>query len=347
MKQAKPTDAVEKYTKELAELKDRFALRGILAEVESFVSEAKWCDKASKFTKTLRAISKSLTELSKAASERLISHDFEKYFEIECQALDCPKISLDFSGKKGETERRKRVVPTHRVSEILSDGEQKVVALADFLAEVSVKDQISPIIFDDPISSLDYKRMGQVVERLVRLSEKRQIIVFTHNIWFAIELIQRFKKTDCSYYEIRESAGSKGIVEKGEHPSADTWNNLKSKINRLLVEAKKSTEITKDALIKSAYSTMRSACEVLVEEYVFKGVIKRFQPNISMTKLPTINEKCLKVANEVILPIFDKCCRKMDGHSQPLETLNCKPSLEELEKDWTAIQAAAKEILPC
>jgi wobble nucleotide-excising tRNase len=41
---------------------------------------------------------------------------------------------------------------------VLSEGE-KVIALADFLAEASLK-PAAPVIFDDPINSLDYKRLA-------------------------------------------------------------------------------------------------------------------------------------------------------------------------------------------
>jgi wobble nucleotide-excising tRNase len=59
----------------------------------------------------------------------------------------------------------------------------------------------APVIFDDPINSLDYKRLAEVVDRIAVLSETRQVIVFTHNIWFTTELLARFEKRpqDCSY----------------------------------------------------------------------------------------------------------------------------------------------------
>jgi energy-coupling factor transporter ATP-binding protein EcfA2 len=54
-------------------------------------------------------------------------------------------------------------------------------ALADFLAEASLRPP-APVIFGNPINSLDYKRMAEVVERIVESSETRKVIVFTHNI---------------------------------------------------------------------------------------------------------------------------------------------------------------------
>ena len=54
-------------------------------------------------------------------------------------------------------------------------------ALADFLAKASLTPPAS-VIFDNPINSLNYKRMAEVVDRIVESSETRKVIVFTHNI---------------------------------------------------------------------------------------------------------------------------------------------------------------------
>ena len=56
--------------------------------------------------------------------------------------LRAPKVAVDFPGRKGEQARRKSLTPNQRqkLSDILSEGEQKVIAVpADFLAEASLK----------------------------------------------------------------------------------------------------------------------------------------------------------------------------------------------------------------
>jgi hypothetical protein len=69
-------------------------------------------------------------------------------------------------------------------------------------------------------------------------------------------------------------------------------------------------------------------------------VAQRYQPNIMMGKLAQIRPDRLPAVIESISATFDKCCRITDAHSQPLETLNVRPSLEELRNDWAAAQAA-------
>jgi hypothetical protein len=60
-----------------------------------------------------------------------------------------------------------------------------------------------------------------------------------------------------------------------------------------------------------------------------------------MTKLSQIKGDGLAAATAVIDPIFEKCCRIMEGHSQPHETLSVRPTLEELEKDWAHFRQRA------
>jgi hypothetical protein len=59
-----------------------------------------------------------------------------------------------------------------------------------------------------------------------------------------------------------------------------------------------------------------------------------------MTMLPNLKFDRLQAAVQVIYPIYEDCCRYIASHSQPLETLNLRPSLDQLRKDWDAVQKA-------
>lgn len=333
-------------TKELHQLEDKNRLAAQLDTVIEHVQSAKWISRAKAHDKGFTKILTSLTVAAKTASESLINQNFEKAFRDESDALRCPSVKLDFPGKKGTPARRKTISELYQLSDILSEGEQKVIALADFLAEVSIRESNAPIIFDDPINSLDYKRLCYVADRMAALSKMRQVIVFTHNIWFAIELLQRFEKqrTDCSYYEISESETAKGIVTKGIHPRTDTWNDRKKRINQIIADIKKSSGEMQQALIDRAYSLMRGACEVLVEGHVLAGVVRRFEPNVRMTTLPDINSQKIELAKKEILPLFEKCSRITQAHSQPLETLNVRPSVQDVSADWETLQSVESQL---
>ena len=75
-------------------------------------------------------------------------------------------------------------------NQILSEGEQRALALACFLAEIGGDDARHGIIVDDPVSSLDHPRIRKVARRLVAESKKgRQVIIFTHNLVFFNDVV--------------------------------------------------------------------------------------------------------------------------------------------------------------
>jgi recombinational DNA repair ATPase RecF len=332
----KREEALKEMQARLLDIESRLKLAALLPQIESAADQAKWVDKARIQQKKFQALLRSLTETSKLASEQLLNKDFERHFTDECKLLRAPAVTLQFPGRQGQVTRKKAVAGgEHRPSDVLSEGEQKVIALADFLAEASLKPP-APVIFDDPINSLDYRRMEEVVNRIVSLSETRQVIVFTHNIWFTTELLARFEKRpqDCSYFDVARDGGKIGLVTKGTHPRSDTFKSLRGRINSLLQDAEKASGETQAALIEKAYELMRNICEVIVEEELLQGVTKRYQPNVMMTKLSGINFSGLQTAVAVIAPLFEDCCRYIASHSQPMETLNVRPTLDTLKADW-------------
>lgn len=326
----------EETSEQLRHLENRFLLQSLLPEIEVYVGRAKWASVAATISGRITPVMRALTEQSKAANEQVLNQDFERLFLAECQMLKAPPVKLDFAGRKGQAARRKLLSSSHRLSEILSEGEQKVIALADFLAEASLRTEPTPIIFDDPVNSLDYKRLQYVVERIVKLSETRQVIVFTHNIWFAVELLSHFEsnKTACTYYGLTSDGAQSGIVMPGTHPRWDTVKSLLGRINQLMQNAGAVTGEAQEALLEKAYELIRSWCEVVVEQELLAGVTQRYQPNVMMTHLPMINADRLAAAINVLFPLYEKACRYMGGHSQPLETLSVRPTVAELKEDW-------------
>jgi hypothetical protein len=340
-KEADRAADMKKAETERSELTDRVELGSRLAAISEHVEAAKWAQRAEELSGRFRSISTSLTATVKTASGALLNSDFEARFKEECAALRAPEVGLAFPGRRGEAARRKTVSADHKPSKVLSEGEQKVIALADFLAEASLRQVPAPLIFDDPVNSLDYRRIGEVSNRIALLAAERQVIVFTHNLWLAVELLARFEsdRKQCTYYRVSDEGG-KGLITKGVHPRWDTVKKTKAKINSAIQEAEALQGERREVFVERTYSLMRSWCEVVVEEELFAGVLGRFAPNVSMTKLDHVRPDRLPAAIAIIKPIFEKACRIMEGHSQPLESLGVTPSLEDAKKDWAELQAA-------
>lgn len=203
---------------------------------------------------------------------------------------------------------------------MLSEGEQKVLALADFLAEARLAGITAPVVFDDPVSSLDHRRVKEVAQRIARLADDNQVIVFTHDILFATTLLALFEKSKrCAYFQITDESG-KGKVFRATGPRIDSLNAIKGRINSIIQAANQLDGETRDALVHNGYSHLRSWCEVLTEDELLKGVTRRYQANVQMTTLGNINIDKLGEIIPKVSEVFEEACRYIDAHSQALIT---------------------------
>nr|WP_241246311.1 hypothetical protein [Microbacterium endophyticum] len=211
--------------------------------------------------------------------------------------------------------------------------------MADFLAEARLSGISAPVIFDDPVSSLDHRRIDEVADRVARLAEQTQVIVFTHDVLFAAALISRFEKTKrCRFYQITDEGG-KGKVTPASGPRWDSISELAKKVNVTIETARKAEGDARDALVRTGYGWLRSWCEVFTEMELLKGVTQRYQPNVRMTTLSDINIEQLPAAIETVTRLFEDACRYIDSHSQPLPALGVTPTLADLERDWAELKA--------
>ncbi|HZJ50636.1 MAG TPA: AAA family ATPase [Actinomycetota bacterium] len=336
------TKALEDKQAELLELKDAAELAKSWAVVEAQVKAAKEADQLRTLKRPLPQLARGVTELSKAASDQLINQSFDALFIEECEALRVPSLKVQFVGREGRAQRRKVLSGRHKPSKVLSEGEQKVLALADFLAEARLAGITAPVVFDDPVSSLDHRRVNEVAQRIARLADDNQVIVFTHDILFTTTLLSLFEKSKrCTYFQITDEDG-KGKVARATGPRWDTLSGIKGKINDTINAAKSQDGEARAALVRVGYGWIRSWCEVFTETELFQGVSQRYQPNIGMTRLENIKTDKLGEIIPKVTKVFEDACRYIDAHSQPLVTLGVSPTLAGLEQHWAELQALKK-----
>jgi len=137
---------------------------------------------------------KKVTDKAKEAHEELVVSDFEARLDAEYKAL-AEKDMAAFGvmlARKG-TDAAVTVLPQiggRSIEGILSEGEQRVHALALFFAELETCPQ-SVFVFDDPVSSFDYNYIANYCARLREFAVKypgRQVVALTHNWEFFVQL---------------------------------------------------------------------------------------------------------------------------------------------------------------
>lgn len=338
------SEVLPQLEREIDDLDDTIKLSSHLEAIERCIEQARAAARLNaNYERTSNQTRRSLTLAAKRASEDAMNHSFEELFKRECASLGAHPVSLDFQARLGKTERTKHM-GTHRPSAVLSEGEQKMLALADFLAECRTDGQSYPLLFDDPVSSLDERGIEGVTRRLCALAEERQVIVFTHNIMFAAALLEEnrgaISKTVC--IEVRDQGTDlKGVVGLNVEPRLDTPENLARKTNKAIQEAEAESDFERqDRLISEAYSLLRSWCEAFVEQRLFQSVTQRFRAHVMMTKLEDVRVDRLAAAIAVIGPMFAKISRYVTAHSQAFQQQNTKPRIQDLKGDWEVLTKA-------
>jgi len=206
-------------------------------------------------------------------------------FDTERAHFDITHLNVGLARKSGQTKAEFEVDPktklTKVTSEILSEGEQRALALAGFLTEVALTDGSGPIIIDDPVSSLDRDRSSKVADRIAEEATKRQVIVFTHDIIFFNELCRTadavgIEPVTVALFSDKAAAGKvdgNGMVWKGL--------NVAKRIGRIrndaapLAKIYASSPADYEVQVKNLYGRLRDTYERAVEEVIFRDIVRR------------------------------------------------------------------------
>lgn len=183
---------------------------------------------------------------------------------------------------------------TRKIDEILSEGEQRAIALSSFFAELVLANHSCGIVFDDPVSSLDHWRRRNVARRLVEEAKKRQVIVFTHDTSFLGQLCDEIEASgipnSISFLEWR--GGVPGYVNDGlpwDHQGykarIDALEKAQSKLAKMWPTYPGEKEIKE---IRHQYDRLRATLERVIQDVVFNGVVKRYRDWIRIDKLSDV-----------------------------------------------------------
>jgi hypothetical protein len=234
--------------------------------------------------------------------------------------------------------------PGISVPKVVSEGEARCLSIAAFFAELSTADEKSTIIFDDPVSSLDYKWRGGVATRLVEEAKHRQVIVFTHDIVFLLSLRQLAEEEGVNNTDqhIRQLPHIGSGVCKEELP----WVAMpvKKRIgflkNELQAAEKLHREGHQDAYEKEAgqlYGLLREAWERALEEVLLGGVVERYRKNIQTQQITNISDITPEDCSGLEAGMT-KCSKWLVGHDQAPSAREDVPEPEELRVDIESLE---------
>lgn len=278
---------------EFKELDTRMQLQPMKAAVLDTIAKLVFQSKLKNCQASVKtnAISIKSTDLN----EKVVSTDLANSLNAEFKQLSVGElhVSLESKTEKGKTLHKLvlQLPGKQRPTLILSEGEQRAIAIASFLAEVNVGGGKGGIIFDDPVSSLDHRRRELVATRLVEEAKKRQVIVLTHDVYFLCILQQEAERigVSASALSLHKTPDGFGVADDELPFEGATTSKRVGMLRQMQVNCAKlnkngdEKEYRKQA--RDLYFHLRLAWERAVEEVLFCEVVTRFREGVATQKL--------------------------------------------------------------
>jgi energy-coupling factor transporter ATP-binding protein EcfA2 len=305
-------------------------------------------EEAKRLTRT-----QSLSTKKSALSKELITEAYIKRFEQELALLGASYINIKLvktrtlRGQVLHEIKLSNPKTNVKAAEILSEGEKRIVSFAAFLADINGKQANSPLVLDDPISSLDQEYEETIAARLADMSRFKQIIVFTHRISL-LTLLEEAAKTNGINTEIigvrhefwgsGEPGGTSFFAKKPESALNTIYNERLPKAKKILEEVGGEEY---EPIAKGICSDFRIILERAIETHLLFDIVRRFRRSI--TTLGKINN--LYKIKQSDCEMFDTLMTKYSRyeHSQSTEAPVFMPGPDELKADVEKVLGWIKE----
>jgi energy-coupling factor transporter ATP-binding protein EcfA2 len=266
-------------------------------EIIEYIERRKRAEKATKAAGSSRHITQKYNDLFKAS----VTDRYIETFQQMLNDLKCPRtVAIKAKGRKGETikelvlessspEIESKIAP----AKVLSEGEQRAVALADFLTEVALDEQSAGIVLDDPITSLDFDWKEIIAERLVAEAARRQVILFTHDLHF-LYLVKSYSEQAkvgvVSHWVQRgTNDGKPGHVSLNNSPLME--KEFKSPVRAREFQDRAQKEPSpqeQQRLVEQGFGYLRTTYEAFIIYDLLGEVVVRFGERISPGRLKEI-----------------------------------------------------------
>jgi hypothetical protein len=343
-------DAQRKVVRELGELQARATFVKARETIEKHIAGLQSIARIDAVVAKLNTqrISIKLRELQEVA----ITDRLRKAIVHEVRELDpiASRIEITGQASKGETVIRLRFKEPcgEKISNVLSDGEQRALSLAFFLAEVAVSDDRSAVIFDDPVSSLDHTRRAYLAKRLVEESARRQVIVFTHDMAFMHLLQEAAGEAGVELHgqTLQRAFHRVGMVDD-ELPTkmlgtAKQIRALQHRLNSELTPRHKRQEPSYEQEADRWVNDLRKAYDQVIEDTVLNGTVRRFSSHVRVRQLHGV-----KWTPQIALRI-DRAMHKASpkAHHEPLALHPSPHTPEQLSTMLEELHSLYREMNP-
>ncbi|MEE4213047.1 MAG: AAA family ATPase [Parvularcula sp.] len=291
---------------------------------------------------------RSISRLASSMRTELVTPELRERIEREIETLGIGHIPLRFTEQSASGrsffEMALDSVNTAKKSKVLSEGEQRALAIACFFADAHVAASNGAVIVDDPVTSLDHQRIRKVAQRFAsEAATGRQVIIFTHNLLFYQEVLRacadqepQVKATPCL---IQQSRDHFGLVSIDDQPwiakkVKERVRALEEQVNAVPDDLMPESEGMR-VLAKQFYTDLRETWERAVEEVVLAGVVERFGTDVKTQSLKRVD---VEDNDYRIIHFAMKRASERSGHDQAAGKQIDPPDKEQMKKDLLELQ---------
>ncbi len=345
----KDSDQRKRLAQELRGLQDREWL-GIVKE--DVLAEVDRRGKIEHLKAVLKDTNPSqITAKSTEISERLVTNALRDKFASEIDKLKVSKLRVELQQGKtsyGVPHFKVSLIanPDASVGMVLSEGEQRCIALAAFLAEQATTQSRAALVFDDPVSSLDHNHREAVAERLVGEAKERQVIVFTHHIGFLFWLKEACtaQGVQVSYRCVSRGSGKAGFCHQNPpanaQPVEDVIEGIQKRLDNEKIHHERGNQEQWHLTVRSIKDQLRDTWERSVEK-TLSPVVWRFGNKINTKGLAQVT--VLKMEDSVTMrEAYGRCSRLL--HSESFEAGSPLPDPDQIQTEIDTLKNWLDEI---
>lgn len=346
-------ELIKEKEQELAELESRKLVtdnkENIIINISRYI-----------FEKKLKAIeevtnTRQVTTLSNELSKAILIKPLVKCFEEELEKLGFDRFTIQVKTRGASSQQLSKLEiiegSNNVIAEIASEGEQRCIAIACFMAEIISDGRRSAVIFDDPVNSLDHRWREDIGKRLVEESLERQVIIFTHDIVFYKHLLERVEKVDgASVTQIRldRSRIHTGLVDNTPPwdalPIKARIGKLKAAYQELEKVERTGTELEYSKNCYDFYNLLREAWERLVEEKLLNNVITRFGRSIQTQRINKLIVNITQADYDAIDLGMSNCSTFFQGHDTATGLQQRPRKITEIKADLDLIDGLVADL---
>lgn len=342
-------DDTARLEEELTSLRHRELLASHLQRIEAYIQGLAWAERASTMPCNTRHVTLKYNEVF----TRLVTERYLQLFQDTLTTLQRPlHVAVRTSGRKGETFKQiilRTAAPATAATppaKILSEGEKRAVALADFLTEVTLDTTSAGIILDDPVTSLDLEWRSIMASILAKEASTRQVIVFTHDLPFVYHLKEAAEQaavtTETHWIKRGANDDKPGYVFLNNSPALEREYRKATRARELYDKAKSAAPSEQEALLREGFGAVRTCYEAFIIFELFNEVVMRFDERISFGRLKDVVwDKA--IADEVI----KKCetlSKYIEGHLHSDAFMGVKPTPQLLLAEIEAFETLVKRL---